>query len=67
MPEAAALYSFLFNLVVQMAEEIPPPSVIPTPALKFVFSCSLVTVCELHCKWGFYNDPSLEKKIIIKK
>lgn len=62
VPEAATLYRFLFNLVAQMAEEIPPPSVIPTPALQVVFSCSLATVCGFYCRRDFYNDPSLEKK-----
>lgn len=63
LPEAAALYCFLFNLVVQMAEEIPPPSVIPTPALQFVFSCSLATVCGLYSKWDFTMTSLWKKKL----
>lgn len=67
IPGAAALYSFLYNLVVQMAEEVPLPSVILSPALQFVFSCSPATVCGLYCTWDFCNDPSLGKNKLKNK
>lgn len=50
VPGAAALYSFLFNLVVQLADEIPSPSVVPTPTLQFVLLQLSVGLCW---KWDF--------------
>jgi len=55
VPGAAALCSFLFNLVVQLADEIPPPSVVPTPTLQFAFSSVVLLQLSvaLCWKWDF--------------
>lgn len=65
MPGAAASYSFLFNLVAQLADKFPPPSVVPTPTFQLAFS-SLVFLqlsVGLCWKWDFQNDRSLEKTL----
>lgn len=49
--------------------KIPPSSVIPIPALQFVSSCSLATVCGFYHKWDFNNDPmtpSWKKKKVLQ-
>lgn len=65
VPGAAALYSFLFNLVVQLADKIPPPSVFPKPTLQFSFllRCALATACRVLLEMGLLKWPIFGKKI----
>lgn len=56
VPGAAGLYSFLFYLLVQLADEIPPPSLFPPPHRSLL----IPQLRSCNCLWDFAGNGTFK-------